>query len=130
LQLSKSISSFREKVILNEKIPITLKSGTGSATLVDNNINYQKFRVNTTEPAIFYISDTYYPGWSAKINDVYTKLYRANYNFRAIVVPKGDLLVEFSYIPSNFRLSIVLSLVSLAGLLGLAFFNAKLNKLK
>jgi len=130
LQLSKSISSFREKVILNEKIPITLKSGTGSATLVDSNINYQKFRVNTTEPAIFYISDTYYPGWSAKINDVYTKLYRANYNFRAIVVPKGDLLVEFSYIPSNFRLSIVLSLVSLAGLLGLAFFNAKLNKLK
>ena len=127
---SKSLNSFRKKVILNEKIPIILKSGTGSATLIDSNINYQKFKVSTTEPAIFYISDSYYPGWSAKINNVYTKLYRANYNFRAVVVPKGDLLVEFSYIPSNFRLSFVLSLVSLTGLLGLAFFNAKLNKLK
>lgn len=128
LLLSKTLNHFRENVILNEEIPYALKLGTGSAVLIESNVNYQKFKVNTTEPAIFYISDTYYPGWSAKINNDYAKIYKANYNFKAVAVPKGDSVVEFSYMPNNFRIAIVLSLGSLIGIIGLSFLHKKISK--
>lgn len=127
LALSKNLDPLRKKVILNESISQKLIKGTGSATLVEGNINYQKFKINTSENAIFYISDTYYPGWMVKVNGVGSKILKANSNFRAVVVPKGESLVEFSYLPTNFNLAIFLSIISLAGLI---FTVTKFNKLR
>ena len=41
------------------------------------------------------LTDSYYPTWHAKIDGKAVKIYRADYNFRGIIVPKGEHKVEF-----------------------------------
>lgn len=123
--ISKRTFDFRHKLILEEDLPITLEKGTGSAKLLSAGLNNQKFAVETNKPALFYISDTYFPGWSAKINNKESKIYQANYNFRAVLVPTGKSILEFSYEPTNFRISVWLSIFSLLGLVIISKFAWK-----
>ncbi len=104
---------FTKKVLLEEKLPIELKLGTGSARLISSTVNSQTFSMQSTTPAIFYVSDTYFPGWTATVNNRKTKIYRANYNFRAVAVPSGTSTITFSYTPSLFRLYIFISALSM-----------------
>ncbi len=41
------------------------------------------------------LTDSYYPTWHAKIDGKEVKIYRTDYNFRGIIVPKGEHKVEF-----------------------------------
>lgn len=102
----------KTEVLLEEKLPNEFTNGTGSAKLISSNVNSQTFEVSTDKPALFYISDTYFPGWTAKINGKPTKIYRANYNFRAALVPAGRSKIEFSYLPTHFQLAILISAIS------------------
>lgn len=117
----------RKEVLLEEKLPAKLIEGTGSAKLISSNINSQKFEVKTNKTAIFYISDTYFPGWTAKINGEESKLYRANYNFRAVLAPAGSSTIEFSYLPTHFILGLKISAISLILLAALSFFSKRKN---
>lgn len=114
--LDKEAVDSREKLIVEEDLPINLEHGTGSAKLISSTLNSQVFKAKTDKPAIFYISDTYYPGWTAKVNNKDSKIYKANYNLRAVLIPSGESLIEFSYLPSNFYLALVLTALSFAGL--------------
>lgn len=107
----------RHTVLLQEKLPIILQKGTGSVSLVANNINAQTFKAKTTQPALFYISDTFYPGWQATVNNTKAKIYQANYNFRAVLIPKGTSVISFNYIPDFFVFGIITSVASLILLL-------------
>jgi hypothetical protein len=115
--ISQKKLDFKKELIINENLPFNLEEGAGSAKLINSTINTQKFAVKTNLPALFYISDTFFPGWNAKVNNQDTKIYQANYNFRAVLVPPGDSSVEFSYLPHGFRLGILISLSSLMALL-------------
>lgn len=107
----------RSTIILEESLPFKLEQGTGSARLLSSTINTQKFEVETTSPALFYISDTFYPGWSASVNKQNTKIYRANYNFRAVFIPQGKSVLEFTYMPTTFIPGLLISIVSFLVLL-------------
>lgn len=117
--------NFRKILILEEKIPFSLDGGSGSAQLISSTVNTQKFQVKTDKPALFYISDTFFPGWSVKVNNMEEKIYRANYNFRAVIVPAGESMVEFSYLPNSFFLGIIISVISLIILFFLSIFYRK-----
>ncbi len=43
------------------------------------------------------LSDYYYPGWSAKVDNYPVLIYRANYLFRAVPVKKGNHQIVFTY---------------------------------
>lgn len=120
--ISRQLLDFRQKIILEEDLPLTLREGQGSAELLSVDLNKQKFLVKTDQPALFYISDAYFPGWQSKINNQPAHIYRANYNFRAVLVPAGESVVEFSYLPSRFFLGLAISLFSIIILLGLCFW--------
>jgi hypothetical protein len=99
-------------LLFEEQLPIQLEAGTGSAKLVDSTVNSERFSVTTDKPAVFYISDSFYPGWKAQVNDVDTHIYRANYNFRGILVPQGESDVIFSYTPTHWSLYVAIAIVS------------------
>lgn len=63
--------------------------------------------------ALLVLSDTYYPGWEALIDSQAAKIYRANYAFRAVVVPKGEHAVRFVYRPQSFAFGATISSVAL-----------------
>lgn len=70
-------------------------------------------RVQTNEPAWLLLTDTFYPGWRATINGDETTIYAANLLFRAVTVPEGVSVVEFSYEPASWRWGVRISLAAL-----------------
>ncbi|MDD5594484.1 MAG: YfhO family protein, partial [Candidatus Margulisbacteria bacterium] len=65
----------------------------------------------------WFTSEWFYPGWRAYVDGREAKIYRANFMFRAVPVPKGFREVKFVYEPLSFKLGAVISLVTLFGLI-------------
>ena len=76
---------------------------------------------NTVSNAILMLSDNFYPGWKAYIDGKETKIYRANYTFRAIEIPQGKHAVIFTYKPKSFYIGASISAIALI-ILGVIFF--------
>ena len=84
---------------------------------------YLPNRVNLTVDAkscgFLILLDTYYPGWKAYINKKPTKIYRANYLFRALYIDKpGHYSIEFVYSPLSVKLGAAITLLTLIGCIG------------
>ncbi len=82
-------------------------------------------KTDTPQPAFLVLTDSYFPGWIAQIDGEDTKIYRADYNFRAVLVSPGAHVVRFKYSPLSFKVGAVTSLVAflivLLGLVALAW---------
>lgn len=89
-------------VILEENLPLPLKDVASEAKLVRYRPNEIEMVINTQGNQLLFLSDNYYPGWQAQVDGQKTKIYRAHYSFRAIVVPKGKHQVKFFYQPQFF----------------------------
>ena len=67
---------------------------------------------------LWFTSEWFYPGWKALVDGQEAKIYRANYMFRAVVLPRADSKVTYRYDPLSFKLGALVSLLSLAGIAG------------
>lgn len=91
---------FRKVLILEEEPGIKIGNMVkGKAKIVSYTPNKIHIAVDTDAPALLFLSDNYYPGWKAYVNKKEAKIYRSNYSFRSIVVPKGksDVVFEYSF---------------------------------
>ena len=90
---------FRKVLLLEDDPNLTTgKDASGSTKMVQYTPTKIQIDTKTDAPALLFLSDNYYPGWKAKINGKEVKILRANYSFRAVVVPAGEANVEFTYI--------------------------------
>ncbi|MFH0864212.1 MAG: YfhO family protein [Candidatus Gottesmanbacteria bacterium] len=103
----------RNKAILEEEPQLSL----GYNNTRPNNvriISYQADRISITtkteENGILVCSDNYYPGWQASIDGQQTKIYRANYSFRAIIIPAGEHRISFIYKPFVLKIGLIISI--------------------
>ncbi len=80
--------------------------------------------IRSSKDQWLFFSDSYYPGWKASIDGRPTKIYQANYGFRAISVPAGFSKVAWKYEPILFRIGAIISLGSWAACL-LALFKKR-----
>ena len=62
---------------------------------------------------ILFLSDTYCLGWNVFIDGVEKKIYKADYAFRAVIVPAGEHNIVFSYQPKSFKIGLAVSLFSI-----------------
>jgi len=113
-----------KKVFLKKEpqIKIEGKLENKNAKIIEDKGSTLSLLVNIDQNAILVISDNYYPGWKAFIDNKETEIFQANYNFRAIIIPKGNHVVKFIYQPSSVRLGLLLSFFSIATLLIFYFF--------
>lgn len=79
-----------------------LEKGNGSVELLSYNPEKVELAVKTNTKQLLYLSDTFDAGWKAYVDEKLTDLYKANYTFRAVVVPAGDHNITFSYQPESF----------------------------
>lgn len=63
-------------------------------------------------PAVLVMSDTFYPGWKAILDETEIPILRANHAFRAVPIGAGDHTLVFRFVPSSTRWGIVISLVA------------------
>jgi hypothetical protein len=135
----------REEVLLEEappSLPLLLKKKgkvRGETEVIFEKNNELHLRVRAKEGALLVLSDTYYPGWKAfvypatndsshqvtpidtnssnRINGREEKIYRADYNFRAIPLKAGEYEVKFIYDPITFKIGALVTLCALVGIL-------------
>ena len=71
--------------------------------------------IDTDAPGrrLLVLTDAYYPGWHATLDDADVPLLRADYAFRAVAVPPGRHRVEFRYRPASVRYGAMLSVAGL-----------------
>jgi len=74
--------------------------------------NSVKIDTDTKQSGLLFLSDNYYPGWRAFMDNKPVPILRADYTFRAIELPKGRHEVRFEYKPNSFYIGALISLVS------------------
>lgn len=113
------------KTALLEKAPNIQKinaNSPGSANIIAYKNREVKITTSAEKPSILVLTDSYYPGWRAKVDGEEVEIYAANINSRAVIVPKGDHIVEFNYEPENFKTYVLISALSLALSLSIVFY--------
>lgn len=73
--------------------------------------------VTSAQQAVLFLRDSFYPGWSATINGTKAPIFKALFNFKALVVPEGSSTVNLTFQPRGLTMSLWLSYVVLIGLL-------------
>jgi len=88
-------------------------SDADTVTFVKRSNNLIDLRVAIDQPGYLVVTDTYYPGWKAYIDGVRTDIFRADFAFKAVVIPAGVHHVEFRFNPTSFKIG--------AGISGITF---------
>ncbi len=124
---------YRKKVILEEKPKLQLKD----SVLSNEELSIKQYKENivsittsTASNSLLVLSDNYYPGWKAYVDGKETQIYRTNYTFRSVVLPKGEHIVGFKYEPKSFQVGVSLSILSAAIMFLLFIFRPKVSSYK
>jgi len=123
--------NLRKKIILEESpsLPKDSKILKGNAGIVKYSSNKIEVQSESNKSALLFLPDNYYPGWKAFVDGRKTKIYRANYTFRSIVVPKGSHMVVFKYEPLSFKIGLLMTLIGIfLFILSVGFIKLKNRK--
>ena len=74
-----------------------ISCGFGVAKTLTYLPNQIKIESNSTVAGFVVVNDSYFPNWRATVDGIGTKVFRANYAFRAVSVPAGKHVIDFSY---------------------------------
>jgi len=102
----------RENVILEERLFDGFwldEEQVGEATVLDYQPNKIEIETDSLGNNILFLSDVFYPDWNVYLDGRKEKIYRANFVFRAVAIPKGKHRVVFLYEPKAFYLGLKLT---------------------
>ncbi|HZI94095.1 MAG TPA: YfhO family protein, partial [Patescibacteria group bacterium] len=88
-------------------------AGSSTARIVTDHPSRVVVSTNTGTAGFLVLSDTFYPGWKAKVDGSDTLIIRADAMFRAVPVPAGGHEVEFVYKPSSVRSGLMVTAAAL-----------------
>jgi hypothetical protein len=101
-------TDFRREVLLEDFVPGDApRQGAPSAARVaitEYLPNRVSVAAETDAPGYLVLADVWFPGWVARIDGSPTRLYRANYTFRAVEVPAGRHEIGFAFEPRSYHL--------------------------
>ena len=89
----------------------------GPPEIVSETNNRLLIHVKAAQNAFLVLSDTYFPGWKAYLDGNPVKIFRANYNFRAVSIPPGKHEVKFVYNPMSVKLGALVTSLGIIGIL-------------
>lgn len=113
-----------DKRFEEELTNLTLKSDSlAYIKLLEYQPNYLKYESQNIDEGLVVFSEIYYPkGWIAEINGKEVSHFRANYVLRAMRLPAGKNIIEFSFKPNVYyfgeKISIASSLILILLALG------------
>ncbi len=106
----------RDTLVLEKKPLVEPQPGPGSAEIVSYTPDRIMVKTNSSSPKLLFLSDVYDAGWHASVDGKESRVYRADYDFRAVEVPAGNHTVILTYTPDEFKWGIMLSIIGIAGL--------------
>jgi len=91
------------------QLPDSSNTDLGVARVTKRSANHVRIEVEANEICALVLSDTFFPGWDATLNGAEIEIFPANYAFRGVIVPEGNHVVEFEYMPISFRAGLAIS---------------------
>lgn len=94
---------------------------------------FKEAKVSAEKETLFFISDIFYPGWKALVDNKETKVLKANNSFQAIKISKGEHKIVLIYKSISFFIGLTISIISgtlILLVLFLGYFGEKLPLLK
>jgi hypothetical protein len=88
-------------------------SGRAEVSIANYAPNEVRMLTDATGPSLLVFCENYYPSWKAYVDGQPSKLYRADYTFRAIPLPAGKHEVILRFESKQFRLGLIFSLLAL-----------------
>jgi hypothetical protein len=76
-----------------EPVPVVVAGEGGS---------WINLAVTTPTAGFVVLTDTFYPGWQARVDGNPAQIWQANASFRAVEVPAGEHQINFNYQPASF----------------------------
>ncbi len=92
--------------------PVVLETNA-AARIISYLPDEVKIEADMPRAGFLLLLDSYFPGWTASVNGGQAKIYRADYNFRAVILPAGKSSVTFSYQPRSFYFGLGISALAL-----------------
>jgi hypothetical protein len=103
-------------------IKVDPKQQGAEAKVAGFGMHHIEFDVTATGNNLLFISEIYYPaGWKAYIDGQETPIYKTDYIFRSVMVPKGNHKIEMKFDPQSFKIGKQISLwtnVMVFGIIG------------
>jgi len=86
--------------------------------------------VKTPEAGLLFMSESFYPGWKAYMDDRQEEILQANYLFRAVPIGPGSHRVEMVLKPSSFQVGLAVTLVTIFSLITAGVLSTRKKKLR
>ncbi|MGA3284069.1 MAG: YfhO family protein [Verrucomicrobiota bacterium] len=113
------------KIVAGKETIISVMETNVSVRITTYEPDEVRVEASLPQPGFLLLLDTYFPGWTASVNGQPTRIYRADYNFRAVSLPAGKSTIRFSYQPKSLCIGLALSATSLLTLGGVWFWSRK-----
>ncbi len=97
-----------EPVWQNNEGPILMPKEEG-VRIIDYRPDKIVIEINSKSDTLLFLSDVFYPGWRAYINNRPAKILCANGAFRALAINGGNHIAAFYYLPFSLKLGAFLS---------------------
>jgi len=100
---------YQNSVILEEEPQVSLGQvdtnlARGNAWIEKDEINSFQVKAVLSRPGFLILSENYYPSWKAYLDGKQTKVYRANYLFRAVYLEEGEHELRFVFDSVPYRI--------------------------
>lgn len=95
----------------------------GDVKIVGYGPNAIALDTDAATAGILILSEVWYPGWRAWVDDHEVEVLHADYLYRAVELPAGAHRVRFQYDPGSFKLGLGLSGITIIMLGGFLFFK-------
>jgi hypothetical protein len=119
------------EVLLNESVVFEATPDfNGKVEQVRYRPNHVTIKTRQKGNGFLVLMDSYFPGWTVKVDGKEKPILRANHFYRAVQLGPGEHTLEFEYFPEGFKLGLMISGISLLLLtLGCLLWGKYLKKL-
>ena len=106
-----------------DDVAIGVFQETAVVAVTDYGLNQVQLTADLPQAGFVVLSDTYYPGWRAKVNGVETAVYRANSIVRAIYLPAGQHEILLYFQPTDFIIPAALTILTFIMVVGILIYH-------
>ena len=118
----------KKVVVLSEDPKVKTGGSGGRAHLIVYRPNEVSVEAETESDGFMVLTDSYYPGWKATVDGKETKIYKADYMFRAVYLKAGKHSVRFIYDPLSLKIGAMFTALGILGLIGYAWYSIRKEK--
>ena len=108
-----------QAVMLGKAPALDPCDGRDGIDLLEYGADRLLIRANMSCPGMVILSDTYFPGWRARVDGKAARIYEVNGAMRGVMVPAGLHTVTMRYRPASVIWGGLLTLVGILGAVGL-----------